>query len=71
MPFPKVIVGVSGDTGALPAEDQDILRVCLQGAADMINNADHEKIDRQYRAGRLSTSTGFDWYMDQTPVVSE
>lgn len=64
MSFPKIAVGIVGDIRKLDPKDAEMIRMCLQAAADMINNADHEKIAKQYAEGRMSQPVGFTWFMD-------
>lgn len=63
--YPKVVVGVIGDLSSMPPKDAEMVAKALACAARMLNEADHEKIERQYRAGVLSQSTGFSWYVPQ------
>ena len=39
---------------------------CLSGILKSIEQ-NGPKVERQYRAGTLGPSTGYDWYVDQNP----
>jgi hypothetical protein len=59
--YPKVVISVAGDLSGMSPKDAEMVRMALAGAQRMINEADHEKIHRQYRSGTLGPSIGYDW----------
>jgi hypothetical protein len=62
MKYPKVVIGVTGSLTHLSPSDAAMVATALANAAKMLNEADHEKIGRQYREGVISDAPGFRWF---------
>jgi hypothetical protein len=45
-------------------KEAEMIKAALAGAVQMIRDADHEKISRQYREGVLGPDPGFKWFID-------
>ncbi len=54
------------DRNFLPKEAA-MIKTAMAAAVQMLRDADHEKISRQYREGLMRKSVGFDWFMDECP----
>ena len=52
-----------GDTSEMSPELLAMTRDALAGLEKYLNQ-DHSALEKQYREGKLSEMSGFDWYMD-------